>query len=75
MADSLETQTGWMNKAINRALSEVINSSDFLSEQHRDPWSGVAGEPPANGAENEDGEWVQWWTISMPIGSALLKPF
>lgn len=74
--DSLQTQVGWMEKAVNRALSEVANNSEFLTAQGGN-WvcSALAGEPPANGVENEDGEWVAYWAISAPIGSAPLKPF
>lgn len=60
-----------INTTVQRTLDAVINNGSRLDSARN---VSFCGEPPANGRENEDGEWFVYWATGMPIASAPLKP-
>ncbi len=62
---------GFSDRGAGNAVTTVTNSGPALNAARE---LVLCGELPANGAQNSDGEWERYWSLSDPVGSLKLAP-
>lgn len=71
MRESIEVIGMLIEKAVNRAVGEVVSQGGGVFAA-RDFVSG--GEPDANGYEDSGGNWATWFTVGDAVDSAPVRP-